>query len=122
MLEQLAAWGVLLAPYGVVLLLGAIVGLAEITATFPAYPREALRTRWARLLILINALAATLAFWIARTYATNVNLPLLILGVGIGFQALIRTRFTLAKQIGGSEGNVEINLGWLYDQLNGLSQ
>src|SRR5262249_9628259 len=102
-LELLPDWLTQVAPYyAIVILLGVIVGLAEISSTFPNYPREALRTRWAKLLILINTLAATLAFWLARTYASTANLALLAIGVGIGFQALIRTRFTLAKQIGGS--------------------
>ncbi len=104
-------------PYGIVMLIGGIVGLAEISSTFPNYPREALLTRWAQILILVNALAAALAFWIARIYVSPENLGLLIVGVGVGFQALIRTRFTLAKQIGGSGGDVELNLGWLYDQF-----
>jgi hypothetical protein len=120
MQEQLQAWLTPLAPYGLVVLLGAIVGLAEISSTFPSYPREALRTRWARLLILVNMGAAALAFWVARIMAPDANLALLVVGVGIGFQALIRTRFTLAKQIGGTDGNIEINLGWLYDQFQHL--
>ncbi len=108
-------------PVAAVALLGAIVGLAEITSTFPNYPREALRTRWARILVLINAVAAVLAFWIARVYAPTANLILTVVGVGIGFQALIRTRFTLARQIGGSgNGDVSLNLGWLYEQFQTL--
>ncbi len=71
-------------PYGVVALLGGIVGLAEISSTFPNYPREALRTWWARLLIVVNILAAILAFWIARVFAPEANQALLIVGVGIG--------------------------------------
>ena len=119
--EQLPDWLLQVGPYyAIVILLGVIVGLAEISSTFPNYPREALRTRWAKLLILINTLAATLAFWLARTYATTANLALLAVGVGIGFQALIRTRFTLAKQIGGSGNDIELNLGWLYDQFQHL--
>jgi hypothetical protein len=108
-------------PYVIVALLGGIVGLAEISSTFPNYPREALRTRWARLLILVNVVAAALAFWIARVLApTTVNSALLVVGVGIGFQALIRTQFTLAKQLGGSGGDITFNMGWLYDQFQNL--
>src|SRR5712691_8598935 len=108
------------APYGIVAIIGAIVGLAEIALTFPNYPHEALHTFWGLLLILVNALAATLALWIAWTYAPDANLPLLVIGVGIGFQALIRTRFTIIKSIGESGSNVELNLGWLYDQFQHL--
>ncbi len=112
-----------LAPYTIVALLGGIVGLAEITATFPTYPREALHTQWARILILVNAVAAIVAMIIAEITMPDTNVVLRVLGVGIGFQALIRTKFILAKQIGG-EGNgsneVSLNLGWLYDQFQNL--
>jgi hypothetical protein len=108
-------------PYVAVALLGAVVGLAEITSTFPNYPREALRTQWAKNLVLINAIAAALALGIAQIYAPATNLILMVLGVGIGFQAIIRTRFTLAKQIGGSgQNDVSLNLGWLYEQFQNL--
>ncbi len=108
-------------PFGVVALLGAIVGLAEIAATFPSYPREALGTRWAQNLVLVNALAAAFAFWIVRTYAPSADLILTVVGVGIGFQAIIRTRFTIAKQIGGAGGSdISLNMGWLYDQFQNL--
>ncbi len=104
-----------------VALLGAVVGLAEISSTFPNYPREALRTRWARILVLVNAVAAAAAYLIVSLYAVDASPILLVLGVGIGFQAIIRTRFTIAKQIGGSgEGDVSLNLGWLYDQFQNL--
>ncbi|MBI3799319.1 MAG: hypothetical protein HY268_20430 [Deltaproteobacteria bacterium] len=59
-------------------------------------------------------------FGFAQTYTSTANLALLAIGVGIGFQALIRTRFTLAKQIGGSGNDIELNLGWLYDQFQHL--
>jgi hypothetical protein len=108
-------------PFSVVALLGAVVGLAEIAATFPNYPREALGARWAQTLILVNALAAIFAFWVARTYAPSADLILTVVGVGIGFQAIIRTRFTIAKQIGGAgSSDINLNMGWLYDQFQNL--
>jgi hypothetical protein len=108
-------------PYAVVILLGAIVGLAEITSTFPNYPREALRTNWARFLIVMNAAAAGLALGIVRAYTPVADQLLTVLAVGLGFQALIRTKFTFAKQIGGAgSGDVSLNLGWLYEQFQNL--
>jgi len=107
-------------PYALVALLGGIVGLAEVWSTFAHYPRETLRTRWALLLILVNASAAALAFGISRIVAPDTNPALLVVGVGIGFQALIRTQFTLAKQLGGSGGDISFNMGWLYDQFQHL--
>ncbi|HKZ83859.1 MAG TPA: hypothetical protein VJ793_09420 [Anaerolineae bacterium] len=108
-------------PYAVVVLLGAIVGLAEITSTFPNYPREALRTTWARFLIAVNAAAAGLAFSIVRAYTPTADQLPTVIAVGLGFQALIRTKFTFAKQIGGAgNGDVSLNLGWLYEQFQNL--
>ncbi|MBE2199101.1 MAG: hypothetical protein IAE79_10855 [Anaerolinea sp.] len=113
-------FGVLI-PYGVVGVLGAIVAVAELASTFQTYPREALQTRWARILIGINIVAAVLALAITRLTMPQMNQVLQVLGVGVGFQALIRTRFVLAKPIGGNgSGEVSLNLGWLYDQFQHL--
>ncbi len=40
--------------------------------------------------------------------------------MGVGFQAVIRTQFTLAKQLGESGGDINFNIGWLYDQFQNL--
>lgn len=124
---QQRIWVVLtfLGPYAMVALLGGIVGLAELTATFQTYPREALRTRWAWVLVLVNALAAILALMIVQATMPQMNLALQVIGVGIGFQAVIRTKFILAKPVGqqsnGSDaGEVSVNLGWVYDQFQNL--
>jgi hypothetical protein len=110
-----------LAPYLFVGALGAGVGLAELTSTFGDYPREAVATRWGGLLIWLNAVAAALAYLIARVYApVDMNPIVLIIMVGVGFQAFIRTKFTLAKQMGGSEGDLNLNIGWLYEQFQRL--
>lgn len=118
---QLNALVYALAPYGVVGLLGAIVAIAELSSTFQTYPREALRTRWAGVLIAINIVAAILALIITRLTMPQMNPVLQVLAVGVGFQTLIRTRFILAKPIDGSgEGEISLNLGWLYDQFQNL--
>ena len=110
-----------LGPFVLVALLGAVVGFSEIVATFANYPREALRTRWAQFLVLVNLTAAALAFWIARTYAPSADLVMTIIGVGLGFQALIRTRFIIAKEFSGKgSSDISLNLGWLYDQFQNL--
>ena len=112
------------APYVLVGLLGAAVAIAEIVSTFETYPREALRTRWAWILVAVNVLAAMIALIVVRITMTEMNLTLQILSVGVGFQAIIRTRFVLAKRIGddGTEGEVALNLGWLYDQFQNLAR
>lgn len=113
-----------IAPYVLVGLLGAAVAIAELVSTFQTYPREALRTRWAWILIGVNVLAAVIALIVVRATMTQMNTALQILSVGVGFQAIIRTRFVLAKRIGddGNEGEVALNLGWLYDQFQNLAR
>ncbi|VAW32001.1 hypothetical protein MNBD_CHLOROFLEXI01-2772 [hydrothermal vent metagenome] len=113
-----------LAPYFLVGLLGATVAMAELVSTFQTYPREALRTRWAWILIFVNVVAAVIALIVVRTTMSDMNEALQILSVGVGFQAIIRTRFVLAKRIGddGEEGEVALNLGWLYDQFQNLAR
>jgi len=106
-----------------VALLSTVVAIAELASTFPTYPREALRTRWARVLILVNMGAAFLALLIARVTMPATNPVLLVIGVGIGFQAIIRTRFVLARAMGSPEGGedeVSLNLGWIYEQFQHL--
>jgi hypothetical protein len=118
---QLNALVYALIPYGVVGLLGAIVAIAELSSTFQTYPREALRTRWASVLVVINIVSAILALIITRITMPEMNPVLQVLAVGVGFQALIRTRFILAKPINGrGEGEISLNLGWLYDQFQNL--
>ena len=113
-----------IAPYVLVGLLGATVAVAELVSTFQTYPREALRTRWAWILIGVNVVAAIIALVVVRVTMTEMNTSLQILSVGVGFQAIIRTRFVLAKRIGsdGEEGEVALNLGWLYDQFQNLAR
>jgi len=113
-----------ISPYILVGLLGATVATAELVSTFQTYPREALRTRWAWVLIGVNVVAAMIALVVVRVTMTEMNPSLQILSVGVGFQAIIRTRFVLAKRIGddGAEGEVALNLGWLYDQFQNLAR
>ena len=113
-----------ISPYILVGLLGSTVAIAELVSTFQTYPREALRTRWSWILIGVNVVAAMIALVVVRVTMTEMNPSLQILSVGVGFQAIIRTRFVLAKRIGddGQEGEVALNLGWLYDQFQNLAR
>ena len=110
-------------PYLIVGLLGGIVGIAELASTFQTYPREALLTKWAWVLIFVNVIAAMLALLIVKATMPEMNEMLQILAVGVGFQALIRTKFVLAKQVGGDgESEVSVNFGWLYDQFQNMAR
>lgn len=122
--EGVKTVAVFLIPYAAVGALGAAVGLSEVSSTFSDYPLRALGNRWGQYLVGLNALAAMLAYLLARIYAPPDTDPIVIIvTVGIGFPALIRTKFTLAKNFSGSsngEGDVSLNLGWLYDQFQAL--
>lgn len=112
-----------LLPYIFVATLGGGVGLAELSSTFSDTPREAIATQWGQLLIWLNALAAMLAYVIVQVYAPkDLNPIILIIGVGVGFPAIIRTKFTLAKQFGNDSGagDLTVNIGWLYEQFQNL--
>ncbi|MGH2524137.1 MAG: hypothetical protein ACRDH2_16645, partial [Anaerolineales bacterium] len=119
---QLKAAFAQLWPFAAVAALGASVGLSELTSTFEDYPREAIATRWGQYLVWLNAVAATLAFAVARVYTPpTTNIFLLILTVGVGFPTLIRTKFTVAKEFGGRAGeDLSVNVGWLYEQFQKL--
>ena len=108
-------------PYLVVILLGVVVGLAELASTFSDYPMDAVISAWGLGLIALNGAMAAIVFAVVRIYAPETDLFLLVLGIGVGFQALIRTKFTLAKQFSGAEGgDLSLNLGWLYEQFQSL--
>ncbi|MGB9723396.1 MAG: hypothetical protein ACP5OO_05570 [Chloroflexia bacterium] len=109
-------------PYIVVALLGMVVGLAELGSTFPNYPLEAITSGWGLGLVGLNGVVAALVLAIVRYYAPEADLFLLVLAVGVGFQAIIRTRFVLAKQFGGGgeERDLSLNLGWLYEQFQSI--
>lgn len=121
--SELRAVLTIVAPYLGVALLGTVVAIAELASTFPTYPREALQTKWAQVLVLVNVVAAILALIIARVTMPATNPVLLVIGVGVGFQAIIRTRFVLARSMGSDgagEHEVSLNLGWLYEQFQHL--
>lgn len=115
------AWLAEMTPYLLVILLGVSVGLAELASTFADYPIDAVVSAWGLGLIALNGAMAAIVLAVVRFYAPQTNLFMLVLAVGVGFQALIRTNFTLAKQFSGAEGgDLSINLGWLYEQFQAL--
>ena len=98
-----------LTAYSVVVLLGVAVGVAEIISTFSNSPipvMEALTTTgWAVGLVAINTLAAAVVLFIIL-YTREPSKPIMAaLAVGLGLPTLVRTKFTIAKPIGGSVGN-----------------
>lgn len=112
-----------LGPFILVGFAGGLIGVAELVSTFKTYPREALLTQWAWVLIFANVAAAIAAMLILRATMPGMSLLIEFLVVAFGFQGIIRTRFVLAKQVGSNaDGEVAVNMGWLYDQFSNLAR
>jgi hypothetical protein len=121
--RSLRQFTAIISPFLVIGFVGGLVGVAELVSTFKTYPREALLTRWAWVLIFANVLAAVAALLILRATTPPMSFLMEFLIVAFGFQGIIRTRFVLAKQVGtDKDGEVAVNLGWLYDQFSNLAR
>jgi hypothetical protein len=109
------------APYLLVFSFGALIGMAEVIATFPAFASEALGTRWALLLVLLNALAITMVFSVSLSATSGGEHPLIRAGlVAAAFAVLMRTRLVLARDLRGGAGGVGLDFGWLYARFQSL--
>ncbi|HRQ37186.1 MAG TPA: hypothetical protein PLD25_04630 [Chloroflexota bacterium] len=121
--DSLRQFTAVIAPFLVIGFVGGLIGVAELVSTFKTYPREALLTRWAWVLIFANVFSAIAALLILRATMSPMSFLMEFLIVAFGFQGIIRTRFVLAKQVGADkDGEVAINLGWLYDQFSNLAR
>ena len=111
-----------LGPYLLVVALSFLWALTEILQTFRSDVRRALRSGWSALLIGINILFALLIFALARYLAPpSVNPYLLALGVGAGWQALLRTRINLLQPLTPEAGEaVSLSLSDLYGRFQGF--
>ncbi|MEO8083281.1 MAG: hypothetical protein ABI780_05620 [Ardenticatenales bacterium] len=97
------------APVALVFSIGALLAVAEVASSFGAFAPDALRTRWAALLVAFNALGTTTVYAAAATvavpnysgyYGAPAPSPLLrALAFALGFAVLIRTRFVLARRL-----------------------
>lgn len=121
------------APYLLVFTFGALIGIAEVVNTYPRFPSEALSTKWGTLLVLLNASGTTIAYAVVMAYASAYDHPLLrAFGVAAGFAIVIRTRFYLARDLGGGDGGdgggergsggggISVDFGWLYTRFQHL--
>jgi hypothetical protein len=122
-LAQASGAGALLtgfAPYVLVFSVGAGLGAAEVIATFPRAAMDALGTRWAVGLVLINGLASVLVLSVAYSGLRETGHPVAwSLAVAVGFTVLIRTRFVLARDLRGHEtgAGAALDVGWPYGRL-----
>lgn len=111
-----------LGPYLLVVALSFLWALTEILQTFRSDIRRALRSGWSALLIGVNVLFALLVFALARYLAPpSVNPYLLALGVGAGWQALLRTRINLLQPLDPGAGEaVSLSISDLYSRFQGF--
>lgn len=108
-----------LGPYLLVAGLAAIWALAEILQTFPGDIRRALKTGWSLLLIGLNVgFAVAVYVLVEQLLPAPVNPWLEALAVGVGWQALLRTRVNLLQPLNAEAGaSVSISLADLYGRL-----
>lgn len=100
--------------------LGALIGSAEILATFPTVSVEALGTKWSISLVLLNALATAAVYSAAVAGLAHASHPVLWgLAIATSFIVLLRTRFVLARDLRGETGGegVSLDVGWLYGHV-----
>ena len=111
-----------LGPYMLVVALSFLWALTEVLQTFRSDIRRALRSGWSALLIGVNVLFALLIFALARHLAPpSVNPYLLALGVGAGWQALLRTRINLLQPLTPEAGEaISLSLSDLYGRFQGF--
>jgi len=111
-----------LGPYLLVVALSFLWALTEILQTFRSDIRRALRSGWSALLIGVNVVFALFIFTLVR-YLTplSVNPYLLALGVGVGWQALLRTRINLLQPLDPGAGEaVSLSISDLYSRFQGF--
>ncbi|MGQ9468006.1 MAG: hypothetical protein ACUVSG_10275 [Anaerolineae bacterium] len=111
-----------LGPYLLVVVLSLLWALTEVLQTFRSDIRRALRSGWSALLIGVNAVFALMIFALVRCLTpSSVNPYLLALGVGVGWQALLRTRINLLQPLTPEAGEaISLSLSDLYGRFQGF--
>ena len=114
-LEQWAFLG----PYGFVTALAFAWAMAEIVQTFSSDVRRALKSGWAWLFILLNVVFSLLVFAFARLVVpASTSVWPLALGVGVGWQTLLRTSVNLLQPLSVEGGQtVSVSLADLYGRF-----
>lgn len=111
-----------LGPYLLVVALSLLWALAEVLQTFRSDIRRALRSGWSALLISVNIFFALSIFALVRHLTpSSVNPYLLALGVGAGWQALLRTRVNLLQPLTPEAGEaISLSISDLYGRFQGF--
>ncbi len=109
-------------PYAFVAGLALSWAVAEIVQTFSSDVRRALKSGWTWLFVVLNVAFAVLVFLFARV-ALPASTPIwpLALGVGLGWQTLLRTSVNLLQPLGMEGGRtVSISLADMYARFQGF--
>jgi len=105
-------------PYLLVAALAFLWALTEVIQTFHSDIRRALRSGWSALLIGVNIACALLVFALVRSITPPPTSPyLLALGIGAGWQALLRTRVNLLQPLTPDDRAVSLSLSDLYNRF-----
>ena len=98
-----------LLPIAIVALAATALVVLELLKTFGRDVLEALRNRWAWLLIGVNVLTAGVVYAIVRgLFRTEDDLGTAII-VGLSFPLLLRSRFTLFRSVGPKDDNGQLS-------------
>lgn len=114
--------GLGLGPYVLVAGLALSWAVAEIVQTFSSDVRRALKSGWTWLFVFLNVTFAVFVFLFARlALPTSISVWPLALGVGLGWQTLLRTSINLLQPLGMEGGRtVSISLADMYARFQGF--
>ena len=104
-----------LGPYLAVFSIGALIGIGEIFLTFKNYEIQAILTPWALILVLGNAIASLIVFFVVKLSSPETNVWILSIVVGLGFPSILRSPIVLAKPLGDNiQEDVRLDLSKKY--------
>jgi hypothetical protein len=104
-------------PHVLVLVIGTLIGVAEVTSSFPHRGAAALMAPWGAALVLANALGTVIVYAAVTLYLPSGQHPILRpIAIALAFAILIRTRFVLARPLEQDSGSrlCSLDLGWPY--------
>lgn len=110
-------------PHMLVLVVGTLIGTAEVVGAFPHRPAHALLAPWGVALVLANALGSVIVYAAVTLYMPSGQHPILRpIAIALAFAVLIRTRFVLARPLdeGSASALCSLDLGWPYGRIQRL--
>lgn len=123
------AWARAASPIVLVFALGGLIGLAEVSASFPRFAPEALRTPAAVALVIFNAVVTAVAYAVAVSANSAaygaIDRPGQPLARALAVTAivaiLLRSHLVIARSMGDQRQSVVgLDLGWPYARLQSV--